>query len=1222
MTGALWRPGQVVHGLYEILDVIRSGGMGLVYRIRHRGWRMDLAVKVPRPELVVSPQGMRGFEAEAESWVRLGLHPHTVNCVYVRRLDGLPRVFAEWADGGSLAEAVRRRTIHRGGLRQLLDIAIQCAWGLAHAHASGLVHQDVKPANVLLTGEGPAGTAKVTDFGLAKARVAAGERPLGSALVSFGGLTPAYCSPEQARAAAGRPVGLTRATDVWSWGLTVLEMFTGGPPTRFGQAAREALDMFVRESRRDPVIPPLPADVEELLRRCFEPDPAARPTDMRELADELIGLYARLTCETYPRQRPHAAQLLADGLSNQALSMLDLGHSRTAEELWAQALAVDPRHLRSVFNQGLHRWRAGQDTDTHLMSRLEQAGTGSRHHQLSKYLLGLVHLERGAPEQAVPLLRDAAAEVPEAAAALDTAQRLSGPREPVTLAGHEGAVGPVATSTDGRIGVSGGEVTTYPPPPGSEGGTVCVWDLRSGRRLHKLAGHARRAESVAVSADGRIVASCGDDDVILVWDTVSGRQLHRLSSPARSVALTPDGRLLVSASADGSLLVWDTAGGRTVRTLQRPRRIAGTLAHPLVATAERVVRWDRDLSRLQVWDLTTGHLVRSLPTARMDVVLLPDGRSAVAGDEERLELWDLDTGERTRSVVPGEALGEPLAAGDDGRVVLVAGPSGPQWWDLRTGRCLRTLSTSVQKLALRADGRVALSSSYRALQLWEVTGPGPGAPWSYARPVSAVEHSQGARAVVRALDRADRHVGEDQWAAAADELRTGLRVPGYAHNRELLDWLARVGRHGRRRGLLAVWQTRELPVPDVEEPGYSAIGGTTRSFSMGPASVLSVSSDGRFFLTCAFRTMNLWDLQTGEARGTLSTHGPALRAATLSPDGSVVVSGAEDKTVVVWDTRTCRPRHVLTGHPGEVDAVGVSSDGRLAVSGCRNGTVRVWDLADGSCLRVLTGHPAWITTVAMSLDTRLVLVGGFDGTGAVWDVAATRLLRILPGRAQHVTPAMVSVDGRIVLSPGHASSGIWVSDPWTNTLYDMLPGHHPETVTSVVAHPDGSTGYSAGHDGTVRVWDLADSTCRHVLSGHEGAVHTLVPCSGGRFALSGGADGTLRVWDLQDGRCLHTLAGHLGGVVWLGVSRDAQTAVSVGKDDKARVWRLAWDFDFPAPQDWHESARPYVDAFRRRRAWIEADVGHLLDTLTDAGFGWLRRETVRDLARGRGHEPW
>jgi serine/threonine protein kinase len=101
-----WRVGDVVENLYEVRQVITSGGMGVVHRVYHRGWNVELAVKTPRPELVSSPSRMADFVTEAEAWVGLGLHPHVVACVYVRRLGGLPRVFAEWVDGGSLRDAI------------------------------------------------------------------------------------------------------------------------------------------------------------------------------------------------------------------------------------------------------------------------------------------------------------------------------------------------------------------------------------------------------------------------------------------------------------------------------------------------------------------------------------------------------------------------------------------------------------------------------------------------------------------------------------------------------------------------------------------------------------------------------------------------------------------------------------------------------------------------------------------------------------------------------------------------------------------------------------------------------------------------------------------------------------------------------------------------------------------------------------------------------------
>ncbi|MGJ5674165.1 MAG: serine/threonine protein kinase [Nostochopsis sp.] len=166
---AQWNVGSIILDLYKVTDILGEGGFGKVYKVRHQGWNIDLAVKIPKPEIVEAAGGVENFEREAETWVNLGLHPHTVSCYYVRRIDRSPVLFAEYVAGGSLSDWIYSRSLYAGGtetsLKRILDIAIQFAWGLHYAHQQGLIHQDVKPANVMMTAEG---VVKVTDFGLVR----------------------------------------------------------------------------------------------------------------------------------------------------------------------------------------------------------------------------------------------------------------------------------------------------------------------------------------------------------------------------------------------------------------------------------------------------------------------------------------------------------------------------------------------------------------------------------------------------------------------------------------------------------------------------------------------------------------------------------------------------------------------------------------------------------------------------------------------------------------------------------------------------------------------------------------------------------------------------------------------------------------------------------------------------------------------------------------------
>ena len=206
---------------YRVESDAIHGGMGSVWRVHHHSWNTDLAMKRPQPRFFAegSDQRKADFISECEHWINLGLHPNIVSCYYIREIGGVPTIFSEWMDGGSLKDAIQSGWLYEGTdeevRERILDIAIQTARGLAYSHEQGLIHQDVKPGNILLTKEWE---AKVADFGLAKAQsqLSDGKKPASS------GYTLAYCPREQAEGAEA-----AIWMDVYAWTLTVMEMYAG-----------------------------------------------------------------------------------------------------------------------------------------------------------------------------------------------------------------------------------------------------------------------------------------------------------------------------------------------------------------------------------------------------------------------------------------------------------------------------------------------------------------------------------------------------------------------------------------------------------------------------------------------------------------------------------------------------------------------------------------------------------------------------------------------------------------------------------------------------------------------------------------------------------------------------------------------------------------------------------------------------------------------------------
>jgi len=282
-----WEIGDSIKGMYSVIGVLGEGGMGKVIKVHHKHWNKTIAVKVPKEKLFYNNIEKVNFIRETETWVNLGLHPNVVSCYYVRTLNDLPVVFIEYVNDGSLYDWIRTKKLYTGKeyeiLIKVLDISIQMAEGLHYAHQKGLIHQDVKPANVMINNDF---IIKVTDFGLSKSlstlRLKTGASSIENGVVSCSGMTPVYCSPEQF---AGR--NLTIHTDIWSWGLSVFEMFNGGVSWEAGQIANKVLEAYLVNGPIISIPLKMPSTIRELLRKCFSLKASDRPQDMQNIVDVL-----------------------------------------------------------------------------------------------------------------------------------------------------------------------------------------------------------------------------------------------------------------------------------------------------------------------------------------------------------------------------------------------------------------------------------------------------------------------------------------------------------------------------------------------------------------------------------------------------------------------------------------------------------------------------------------------------------------------------------------------------------------------------------------------------------------------------------------------------------------------------------------------------------------------------------------------------------------------
>jgi len=273
-------------GPYEILSLLGAGGMGEVYRARDPRLGRDVAIKVLPADRMADEGRRRRFIQEARAASALN-HPNIVTVHEVDSVDGVDFIVMEYLAGQTLGDAIPRQGMR---LDPLLRVAIPIADALTRAHAAGIVHRDLKPANVMVSAEG---TVKVLDFGLAKlvasrggpdseTDVDEGERGTLSRPGAVAG-TLGYMSPEQA---AGGEVDAR--SDVFSFGALLYEMATGRRAFA-GSSAADVLAALMREQPKpaSEVVPDLPRELDRVIQRCLQKEPARRFQHTLDLKLEL-----------------------------------------------------------------------------------------------------------------------------------------------------------------------------------------------------------------------------------------------------------------------------------------------------------------------------------------------------------------------------------------------------------------------------------------------------------------------------------------------------------------------------------------------------------------------------------------------------------------------------------------------------------------------------------------------------------------------------------------------------------------------------------------------------------------------------------------------------------------------------------------------------------------------------------------------------------------------
>jgi serine/threonine protein kinase len=343
---------ELVIGNYQVLDRLGAGGMGTVYKARHRRMKRVVAIKVLSKHVAKAGQFVQRFQREVEAVARLS-HPNIVMAHDADEAEVGHFLVMEFVNGRDLASEVQER----GPLpiKDAVEYIVQAARALDYAHSQGIIHRDIKPANLL---RDASGVVKVADLGLARFNDAQGQGPdERSALTQAGSImgTVDFMSPEQAM---GLP-NIDHRADIYSLGCTLNFLLLGRPPYE-GPTMMATLVMH-----RETAIPSLcssrkdvPADLDQVFQRMIAKKPEERFASMAEVIRALEAII--LVPETAPKQTVQIPpRMLTASAMTPTVNLVPVGQDTDAAEASGQAqqasttaLLVEPSRSQAVIIRG------------------------------------------------------------------------------------------------------------------------------------------------------------------------------------------------------------------------------------------------------------------------------------------------------------------------------------------------------------------------------------------------------------------------------------------------------------------------------------------------------------------------------------------------------------------------------------------------------------------------------------------------------------------------------------------------------------------------------------------------------------------------------------------------------------------------------------------------------------------------------------------------------
>lgn len=257
------------------------------------------------------------------------------------------------------------------------------------------------------------------------------------------------------------------------------------------------------------------------------------------------------------------------------------------------------------------------------------------------------------------------------------------------------------------------------------------------------------------------------------------------------------------------------------------------------------------------------------------------------------------------------------------------------------------------------------------------------------------------------------------------------------------------------------------------------------------------------------KTIKLWRIQNAQEITTIIGHKNSVHTVVFSPDGNILASSSHDKTIKLWRMKDGQEICTLAGHSNSVYGLAFSPDGETIASSSWDRTIKIWQVKDGQEVRTLTGHINLVYFVAFSPDGEFLASSSWDRTIKIWRVKDGKLLRTLTGHTDCVRCIAFSPNGEFLASGSHDNTiKIWWVKDWQEVL--SITGHS-WYVDSIAFSPDGEIIASSSNQ-AIKMWKVKDGQEVCNIGGHTNSVYSVNFSPEGDLIASGSSDKTIKIW--------------------------------------------------------------------------------------------------------------